>query len=85
MGLIKSIRVDSTGDSTDIHIELIVTHPMCLMAGVFINEARVRIGEIAGDATIHVELDSKHVWTPDDMDPVYRELIDVARARRREL
>jgi metal-sulfur cluster biosynthetic enzyme len=60
-----------------------ITHPFCMMAGVFLNEVRTRIGGLDGIDEVAVSLDSDTVWTPDRMTADYRARLDAARAARR--
>ena len=80
MGLIREVRLDREGAGTNVFVSIGVTHPMCLMAGVFLNEARTRLGKIRGVGKLTVELDSGHVWTPDDLSPDYRARLEAARS-----
>lgn len=64
-------------------IEIGITHPFCMMAGVFLNEVRQRVGAIDGIAEVAVTLDSNTVWTPDLMSAPYRAKLDAVRAAKR--
>jgi metal-sulfur cluster biosynthetic enzyme len=64
-------------------IEIGITHPFCMMAGVFLNEVRKRIGAIDGIEEVVVSLDSDTVWTPELMTEDYRaRLADIRTAKQ---
>ncbi|WP_082594352.1 metal-sulfur cluster assembly factor [Sphingomonas sp. Root710] len=63
-------------------VEIGITHPFCMMAGVFLNEVRQRVGALDGIEEVAVSLDSDTVWTPDQMTADYRARLDAARAAR---
>jgi metal-sulfur cluster biosynthetic enzyme len=60
-----------------------ITHPFCMMAGVFLNEVRQRVGAIEGIEEVAVTLDSDTVWTPALMSDAYRAKLDAVRAAKR--
>jgi metal-sulfur cluster biosynthetic enzyme len=77
MGLVRSLELDGEPSCAHVSVTLAVTHPFCMMSAVFVNEARIRVGELVGVATCEVDLDASVVWTDDDMTPEYA-------ARRRQ-
>jgi metal-sulfur cluster biosynthetic enzyme len=71
MGLVRSVELNGESPNVRVEITLAVTHPFCMMSAVFVNEARIRVGEISGVSACEVELDATVVWTDDDMTPEY--------------
>ncbi len=72
MGLVRTVNIEPRADKPSLRILIGVTHPMCLMAGVFLNEAKVRLEQLPDVGDVTVELDGNHIWTPADMTPAYR-------------
>jgi metal-sulfur cluster biosynthetic enzyme len=79
MGLVRSIELAPDEGGLRAHVSLSVTHPFCLMAGVFLNEAEQRLAGIAGLSKAEIVLDSTTLWTPELMSADYRERLDTAR------
>jgi metal-sulfur cluster biosynthetic enzyme len=89
MGLVRNLDIgsdigsdfnsDGVAAGTNVRVTLTVTHPFCMMSAVFVNEARIRLGDLPGVAHVDVELDTSVIWTDDDLDP------DYAERRRRSL
>jgi metal-sulfur cluster biosynthetic enzyme len=80
MGLVRRVVVDrSAEEGMQVSVTLALTHPFCMMAAVFVNEARIRIDALDGVSTSVVELDAGYLWTDDDLSP------DYANRRRRSL
>lgn len=77
MGLVTGVEV--TGDGV-VSVLLRVTDGLCLMAAVFTGEARRHIAALEGVRSVHVALDSSHVWTPADMTEAYRARLAAGRA-----
>jgi metal-sulfur cluster biosynthetic enzyme len=73
MGLIESLAIDPTGH---VEIQLRLTSPCCGMVGYFIEEAKKRVGGLAGVAGVAVEADHGLDWSPSMMS-------EDARRRRR--
>ncbi len=61
MGLIERLAIDPTGQ---VEIRLRLTSPCCGMVGYFIEEAKTRVGAIAGVAGVAVEADHGLDWSP---------------------
>jgi metal-sulfur cluster biosynthetic enzyme len=84
MGMIPEILFTAgKGNRTDIAVRLIVTHPFCMMSGLFIKEIVERLEARDGVGEVTVEYDPGRIWTPDLMAPDYAERLETARARRR--
>jgi metal-sulfur cluster biosynthetic enzyme len=60
MGLVDRVEVTATA----LNVELLPTSPLCLMAGVFLSEARARLAPLAGARTVNVTLAPRVDWTP---------------------
>jgi metal-sulfur cluster biosynthetic enzyme len=71
MGLVREVAVEKGDGGTRIAVSLAVTHPMCMMSAVFVNEARIRLGELDGVGDVHIHLDTSIIWTDDDFSPDY--------------
>jgi metal-sulfur cluster biosynthetic enzyme len=85
MGMIPEIRLTpGAGNTTDIFVRLIVTHPFCMMSNIFVKEIIDRVGAQPGVGEVKVEFDPASIWTPDLMKPEYAERLEAARERRRE-
>jgi metal-sulfur cluster biosynthetic enzyme len=85
MGMIPEIRCrpDAGGDM-DIRVRLIVTHPFCMVSGMFVREIVERLEARAGVGSVTVDFDAGTLWEPDMMSPAYAQRLAEARARRRE-
>jgi metal-sulfur cluster biosynthetic enzyme len=84
MGLVRETRVEPMeGGGLRAHVRICVTHPFCLMAAVFINEVRNRLGALPDLAEIDVTMDSSTLWTPELMSREYRVRLDSIRRARR--
>jgi len=83
MGLVRTLEVARRDDGrTEAVVAIGITHPFCMMAGVFLNEVRKRLAEIDGLDHAEVSLDSDTMWTPEQMTPAYRERLSGARRTR---
>jgi metal-sulfur cluster biosynthetic enzyme len=81
LGLVRSIEFEDLGSGRyKAVVQIIITHPFCMMAGVFLNEVRKRLIEIDGIAEVEATLDAETMWTPELMTPEYRRLLQ-ANAR----
>lgn len=81
MGLVRSVtitRVDS--ELADVEVVLGLTEPGCLMGWAFLREAEERLPRLASIRAATVRLDTRTLWTPEDLDPEYR--VKLAAARR---
>lgn len=84
MGMIPEISFSpGSGNATDIHVRLIVTHPFCMMSNVFIKEIVERLETKPGVGAVTVLFDPAVVWSPDLMSADYAERLEETRARRR--
>lgn len=72
MGLIGDITVSVGQGGACVALSVGVTHPFCLMAAVFMNEARMRVGAMPGVASVDVRFDAASLWTPERMKPQQR-------------
>lgn len=72
MGLIGEIAVTPGADGAHVALSVGVTHPFCLMAALFMNEAHKRVGAMPGVASVDVRFDAETVWTPERMAPAMR-------------
>ncbi|MEP7247608.1 MAG: iron-sulfur cluster assembly protein [Gammaproteobacteria bacterium] len=68
MGLVKDLRIEPAAEgSIAVHVSLRVTEPGCLMGGVFLNEARRRLGALSGVTLVEVNLSHDFNWHPEEM------------------
>ena len=83
MGLVNMVRIDLGDDGRRCAvIKIGITHPFCMMAGVFLNEAQKRVVLIDGIDTVDVTLDSDTVWTPAQMSEGYQARLGQVRQAR---
>lgn len=77
LGLVRSVSFTPTAEGGwGVEVTITITHPFCMMAGVFINEIRKRLIQIDGIDAVEATLDSSTMWTPQLMTPAYRERLD---------
>lgn len=79
MGLVRRLELTPQGG---VRLCIGVTEPGCLMAPLFAASARERLERLAGIGPIEIELDQRHDWEPEDMDPAYRARLEETRRRR---
>lgn len=72
MGLIGEVVVATGADGAHVSFSVGVTHPFCLMAALFMNEAHKRVAAMPGVASVDVRFDAAAVWTPERMTPKMR-------------
>jgi metal-sulfur cluster biosynthetic enzyme len=60
MGLVYAVRVGPRVVS----VTLGTTDPRCMMAGVFLNEARSRLEPLMAGRKLRIQLEAKKIWTP---------------------
>jgi len=83
MGLVRTLQVARREDGrTEAVVAIGITHPFCMMAGVFLNEVRKRLAEIEGLDHAEVSLDSETMWTPAEMTETYRQRLEATRRAR---
>ncbi len=86
MGMVSALTIeDLRGGAHRAVIQIGITHPFCMMAGVFLNEVRQRVPQIAGIAEVEVSLDNETLWTPDRMTPAYRDRLAAVRSPKKDL
>jgi metal-sulfur cluster biosynthetic enzyme len=61
MGLIERLVIDPAGR---VEVRLRLTSPCCGMVGYFIEEAKARVGALAGVAEVAVDADHGLDWSP---------------------
>jgi metal-sulfur cluster biosynthetic enzyme len=71
MGLVRNVTIKRHASGTDLGVTLAVTHPFCMMSAVFVNEARIQLGELGGVNDVAIELDTSIMWTDADFSPEY--------------
>jgi metal-sulfur cluster biosynthetic enzyme len=62
MGLIRSVTISDAGE---VHIDMRLTAPSCLMVGHFSDEASSKISELPGVTGVKLGFDAGHDWSPD--------------------
>ncbi len=80
MGLIGDVTIIPGEDGARVSLSVSVTHPFCMMAAVFMNEANTRVSAMPGVAAVDVRFDTAEVWTPARMKPEFRERMAGAHA-----
>lgn len=83
-GLVRRVEVVAGPGGAHVRVTVGVTEPSCLMAPIFVRDARERLARVPGIATVDVTLDPTLVWTEADLSPAYRERLEGVRASRRE-
>jgi metal-sulfur cluster biosynthetic enzyme len=84
MGLIRELSIEPGEDGGwRCRVKLCVTHALCMMTGVFINEIERRLGELTDVADVTVELDHSTIWTEELMSHDYRSRLQELRERRK--
>ena len=73
MGLVRSVEFQTlpSGGFRAL-VQISITHPFCMMAGVFLNEVRARLLTIAGIEEVDATVDGDTMWTPQLMTAEYR-------------
>jgi metal-sulfur cluster biosynthetic enzyme len=82
MGLVHDVRITHEADGIRVSVVLGVTDPTCLMAGVFVAEARRRLANLPGVTAIDVALDHETIWTPQRLDARYAVRLRDLRSRK---
>jgi metal-sulfur cluster biosynthetic enzyme len=80
MGLVGPIAIDRRDDGAHVHVTLYITEPGCMMGAIFKPNAERALAEIAGVASVAVEMDYGHLWLPEQMAPEYRRRLAEIRA-----
>jgi len=83
-GLVRAVEVIPGPGGAHVRVTVGVTEQTCLMAPIFVRDARERLARVPGVASVDVTLDPTLVWTEADLSPAYRERLEGARASRRE-
>jgi metal-sulfur cluster biosynthetic enzyme len=83
MGLIESVTIDQDSGDLKVRVELGTTEVGCLMVGMFMSEAKARVGAMPGVKTVEVVIAHDAGWTEEKMDPGYREKLRLHRQTRR--
>jgi metal-sulfur cluster biosynthetic enzyme len=65
MGLLDNILIEGS----HVHVELMVTSPMCTMVSYFIKEVRNEVTELPNVDTVEVSADNGLEWTPSMLTP----------------
>ena len=70
MGMVGKVCAVPGEAGATLSVSLILTHPGCAMAAVFLAEAHRCLGTIPGVSHVNVSLEAT-VWTPDRLAPAY--------------
>ena len=82
MGLIESVTVDQESGDLKVRIVLGTTGVGCLMVGMFISEAKARVGALPGVKIVEVVIAHDAGWTEEKLAPGYREKLRLHRRTR---
>jgi len=83
MGLVSSVQIErGSNGSIRLVVKVGVTHPFCMMAAVFLNEAKTRVSAIPGVDEVEVSLEGDLLWTPKLMSSEYKERLEKVRQGR---
>ena len=81
LGLVRSVTFEPLPDGRfKALVSITITHPFCMMAGVFINEIRKRLIEMDGIGDVDASLDAQTLWTPKLMTQDYRDRLAESQA-----
>ena len=84
MGLVREASLSrSSQHGYQAHVRISVTHPFCLMAGVFLNEVEKRLRSLPQIDQVDASIDSSTMWRPEMMTPEYR--VQLAAVRRERI
>jgi metal-sulfur cluster biosynthetic enzyme len=78
MGLVEAVAISSGHEGAVVTVTLCTTHPMCLVAAVFMTDAHRRVSAVPGVSEVEVRLGDSVNWTSDRMAPAYREQLAIA-------
>lgn len=76
MGLVRECAIDNCGH---VSITLCVTSPSCILIGSIIQGVEDRVSEIPGVTGVSVSVDTRYLWTPEEMSERGRHRLDEAR------
>lgn len=74
MGMVSRVVVHADERTAEVTIKL--THPSCFMAPFFLQQVRSELASIDELQRVDVDLDEAWDWTPAEMDPDYRGLLE---------
>jgi metal-sulfur cluster biosynthetic enzyme len=84
MGLVREVSLQPISQhGFQARVRILVTHPFCLLAGVFLNEVQKRLRCLPQIETVDACIDTSTMWRPDMMTPEYR--VQLAAVRRQRL
>lgn len=82
MGLLLNVSITGPPEAAVVRVELGITEPGCLMAGIFSTTAEREIRALPHVAEVEVRVDHGHLWDPNDMAASYRARLAEVRADR---
>ena len=83
MGLIRRVELVPVAEGLRADVLVAVTHPFCMMSGVFLNEVQSRLRLLDGIVEVDAQLDVETMWTPTMMTPEYRQRLGMAEPAAR--
>jgi metal-sulfur cluster biosynthetic enzyme len=83
MGLVREASLHAISlHGYQARVRISVTHPFCLMAGVFLNEVEKRLSCLPQIESVDAGIDSSTMWRPEMMTLEYREQLAAVRRER---
>jgi metal-sulfur cluster biosynthetic enzyme len=85
MGLVREASLHPLTDGGyRVRVRISVTHPFCLMAGIFLNEVEKRLRALPSIVEVDASIDSAITWKPELMSADYRARLAAVREARLE-
>lgn len=83
MGMIRDVTFhQGEGGAVECSVTLCITHALCMMTGIFVQEIQQRLQSDARISDVRVLLDRDTVWTEELMSPQYRARLEHWRSTK---
>jgi metal-sulfur cluster biosynthetic enzyme len=83
MGLVREVSLQPMSQhGFHVRVRISVTHPFCLLAGVFLNEVQKRLRCLPHIEVVDASIDTSTMWSPNMMTPEYRAQVAAVRRKR---
>ncbi|HEW90972.1 MAG TPA: metal-sulfur cluster assembly factor [Thermotogaceae bacterium] len=74
LGLVYDVYID---DNNNISVNMTMTVPGCPLAGLMLEDARVRLKELPSVGEVNINLVWEPAWTPDRIDPEVKKKLGI--------
>ena len=74
LGLVYDVYID---DKNNIGVNMTMTVPGCPLAGLMLEDARVRLKELPSVGEVNINLVWEPAWTPDRIDPEVKKKLGI--------